>query len=91
MTASSLTAVGLSRGSIGPAISVIERGVAGMLVLRHDGDGGERLHAGLADGEHMRAGADRLEEADEVVDIVVDAEAAGLRRGTSRALAQSVM
>ena len=56
----------------------------GMIVLRHDGDGGERLHAGLADGEDMRAGADRLEKADQIVDVVVDAEAARLDRHVAR-------
>ena len=51
-----------------------------MLVFRHDGDGDERLHAGLTDGEKMCARPDRLDEADDVVDVVVDAEPAGFER-----------
>ena len=46
--------------------------------LRHDGDGGEDLHARLADGDDVRARPDRLEEADDVLDIFVEAEGAVL-------------
>ena len=56
----------------------------GMLVLRHDRDGGERLHARLANGQHMSARPDLVEKADEVVDIVVDAELALRQRHLAR-------
>ena len=74
--ASSLTLVGLMRVSIGPAIRVMLRGWAGLLGLRHDRRRRQHLHAGLADGDDVRAGTDRLEEVDHVVDVFVEAEAA---------------
>ena len=60
------------------------RGVAGWPVLRHDRDGRERLHAGLAYRQHMGAGSDMLEEADDVGDIIVEPEAAGRQRNVAR-------
>ena len=47
-----------------------------MVVLGHQGGGSQRLHAGLADGDHVRARPHRLEEPDQVLDIFVEAEAA---------------
>ena len=52
------------------------RGWQALPVLRHDGDGGQRLHAGLADRDEMGVRPDRLDEPDQVADIVVEAEAA---------------
>jgi hypothetical protein len=46
-----------------------------VVVLGHDGGGGQRRHAGLADGHHVRARADGGQEADHVVDVVVQAKA----------------
>ena len=46
--------------------------------LRHDGNGGKDLHARLADGDDVRARPHRLEEADDVLDIFVEAEGAVL-------------
>ena len=43
---------------------------------RHHRGGDERLDAGLAHGDDVRAGAELLEEADQVVDVVVEAELA---------------
>ena len=91
LMASSLTLVGLTRVSIGPAISVMLRGCAGLPSCAITRRRGEHRHAGLADREHMRAGADHLEEVDEVLDIFVEAEAAVRQCATSRALCQSVM
>ena len=62
LVASSLTLVGLTRVSIGPAISVMLRGCGGVAVCGHHRDGGQRLHAGLADRDDVRAGAHRLQE-----------------------------
>ena len=50
--------------------------LAGVLGLGHDGGGGQHLHAGLAHRDHVRAGTHLLEEADQVLDVVVEAEAA---------------
>ena len=83
--ASSLTLVGLTRVSTGPAIRVMLHGCAGLLVLGHQRDGRQHLHAGLAHAEHVRAGPDLFEEADDVVDVVVEAEGAvGERRRRGR-------
>ncbi len=49
----------------------------GIVVLRHERGGGQRLHARLADGDHVRARADHAEELDEVVRVAVEAERAG--------------
>ena len=48
--------------------------------MRHHGYRGQRLHAGLADGGVVGAGAGLCEEADEIGDIVIDAEKAGFDR-----------
>ena len=64
------------RTSTGPAISVMLRGCAGLSRLGHDGSGGQHLHARLADGDDVRAGAHLLQPIDEMGDIVVEAEAA---------------
>ena len=50
--------------------------LAGMVVLGHQRGRRQRLHAGLADGDHVRARPHRLEERDQVLDIFVEAEAA---------------
>jgi hypothetical protein len=62
----------------------------GVVVLGHQGGGGQRGHAGLADRDHVRAGADGVEELHHVVDVVVQPEGPVPQR-TSRALCQSVM
>ena len=43
-------------------------------LLGHHRDSGERLHAGLTDREHMRPRPDKLKAANDVVDIIVEAE-----------------
>ena len=48
----------------------------GVVVLGHERCGGERLHAGLADGDHVRAGAHDPEELDEVLGVAVQPERA---------------
>ena len=80
--------VGLSRTSIGPAISVIDSGVAGFL--------SSDMTATAASPAH-RAGRPRgyapgpmIEEADHVVDIVLDPNQPA-ETGTSRAFTQSVI
>ena len=76
--ASALTLVGLSRTSIGPAISVIERGVAGFRSSDITATAARACTQGWQTARIWRAGADLLEEADQVADVVLDAEAAGL-------------
>ena len=74
--ASLLTLVGLTRVSIGPGHQRHAARLRRVVVLGHDGDGGQHLHAGLADGDDVRARPHRLEEPDDVVDVVVEAEGA---------------
>ena len=76
--ASSLTLVGLTRVSIGPAISVMLRGCAGLLGFGHHGGRGQHLHAGLAHGDHVRAGPIFSSNLMRWLDVVVEAEAAGV-------------
>ena len=90
-SASWFTAVGASRVSIGPPISVIVARQVRIAVLRHQRDGGEHRHRGLADRHHMRVRAEVVEHLDHVVDVVVEIEAARPTSGTMRASAQSVM
>ena len=47
---------------------------AGMVLLRHDRRRSISGHRRLADGEHMRAGADLFEKGDDVIDIIVEIE-----------------
>ena len=84
LVASLLTLVGLMRVSIGPAISVMLLGLRLVAGGGHHRDGGERLHAGLADGDQMRARAQRLEKPDDVFDIVVEAEGPVLETDVAR-------
>ena len=49
---------------------------AGVLVLRHEGGGGVAGHRGLTDREHVRARADLFQKLDDIVDIIVQIEAA---------------
>ena len=72
--------VGLTRVSTGPAISVMLQRRGGLPSCGHQRGGGEHLHAGLADREHVRAGADASQEMDDVGDIFVEAERAGGER-----------
>ena len=51
-----------------------------MAAVSHDGDGGEHGDAGLAHRDDVRFGAHRLEEADDVGDVVVEAEGPGGER-----------
>ena len=53
-------------------------------VGRHHGDGGQRLHARLANSHEVRARTQLLQEFDEVVDIVVKAEGTGLQAHVAR-------
>ncbi len=77
--------------SIGPAIKRHAARLRRIAVLRHDGGGDQRGDAGLADGHHVRARPHHLEEFDQVVDVVVEAERPVRRPATSRTLCQSVM
>ncbi len=47
-----------------------------ILVGRHQAGGGEGGHRRLAHRQHVRAGADMLEEGDQIVDIIVEVELA---------------
>ncbi len=53
-------------------------------ILRHQRDSGEGRYAGLADGQHMRAGAKFLHEGDDIIDIIVEAELSGRQRNVAR-------
>ncbi len=53
---------------------------ARILVGAHQRGGGIAGHRRLADREHVRARADMLEELDQIVDIIVEVEAAGIER-----------
>ena len=87
--ARSLTSVGFMRASIGPAIRVRVRGWA-----RSGSPPSPRSPPGpdarLAHREDVRTGTERLDKADEVRDVVFEAEGPSLDE-TSRALCQSVM
>ena len=50
------------------------RGLRVVAAFGHDRDGGEDGNAGLADGHNVRAGSDLLEEADDVIDVLVGTE-----------------
>ena len=89
--ASSLTLVGLTRVSIGPAISVMLRGCAGLSALRHHRGGDQHRDAGLADRDDMRARPDHLEEADQMARRSRRSRSGRATAATSRALCQSVM
>jgi hypothetical protein len=52
----------------------------GILALRHQRNGGEHRYGGLADRHHMRIGAQELQHFDDVIDIVVEIEAAIAQR-----------
>ncbi len=54
--------------------------LGGVLVLGHQGDGGQGVDARLAHRHHMRPRAHRLQELHDVVDIVVKAEGALAQR-----------
>ena len=89
--ASSLTLVGLMRVSIGPAISVIERGCARMLALRHHARRHQRGDARLAHRHHMRARPDHFQKADEMRRCIRRSRSGRAAAETLRALCQSVM
>ena len=74
------------RQSIGPAIRVSERGSHGCFCAGHHGRRDHRLHAGLADGDDVRARAEVLEHLDQVVDILLEPEAALRQRHFARVL-----
>jgi 2-keto-3-deoxy-L-rhamnonate aldolase RhmA len=63
--ARSLTLVGLTRQSIGRVV-----------VLCHQGHRGQRRHAGLAHRHQVGAGAKQFSEGDDMLDVLVQAEAA---------------
>ena len=54
-----------------------------MIVLRHDGRGGERRHRRLADRHHVRARAQLIEKIDQVLGIFVEAEPALIERNVA--------
>ena len=89
-SAERVTAVGERRVSIGPFIRVMLRGVERVALGLHAGDGGHYRHGGLAHRHDVKVGAQRAEDRDQVIDVVVEIEAA-LRKRTTRASAQSVM
>ncbi len=72
--ARSLTAVGLTRVSIGPAISVSVRGMHGSPRLGHHRGDDQSLHARLADGHEVGARPQHVEEPHDVVDVLVEPE-----------------
>jgi hypothetical protein len=55
-----------------------------MTPLSHDGDGGEHGDAGLAHRDDVGLGSHRLEESDDVGDVVVEAERPGGERHVAR-------
>ena len=82
LDASSFTLVGLTRVSTGPAISVMLLRLRRVLRLRHDSDGGEHLHAGLADAPANAAPRpEHAQPLDQVVDIILEAECARGKQG----------
>ena len=48
----------------------------GMVLFGHQGGGGQNRRSGLADGDHVGTGAQNAQHLDDVVDIVVEVEAA---------------
>ena len=90
-SASWFTAVGASRVSIGPPISVIVARRERIAVLREQRDGREHRHRRLADRHHMRVRTEVMQDLDQVVDVVVEVEMSPPKTGTIRASAQSVM
>ena len=78
--ASSFTAVGLSRTSIGPAISVIDRGVAGLRSSDITATAASVCTQGWQTARICAPGPDLLEEADQVVHVVLDPEPARRQR-----------
>ena len=76
--ASVLTAVGASRVSIGPPISVSVFGRAALRSAAISAVAARGRYRGLADGEHVRplAGCrdDRLAKADQIIDVIVQVE-----------------
>ena len=78
--ASWLTAVGERRVSIGPPIRIIERGRAGIVLRLHARDCGEHRHGRLAHRHDVQVRPERAEHRDQVVDVVVEIEAAGRQR-----------
>ena len=75
-----LTSVGALRVSIGPPIMVSVFGRQGFLSALISAAAAIGRHRGLADREHVRAGPDMLEELDQIVDIIVEVEAAVVER-----------
>jgi len=82
--ASSFTLVGLTRQSIGPAINVIERGCAGWLVCAMTAAATSVATQGWHTATTWRARADHFEKRDQMLDIIVEAEAAGRERRVAR-------
>ncbi len=82
--ASVLTAVGASRVSIGPPIIVSVLGRCGFLSSFISAVAANAGNGRLADRKHMRPlarlGADQLQEFDEIIDIIVEIEAAVRQR-----------
>ena len=68
----------------GPAMSVMLRGCAGSSPFGHHGDGGQHGDAGLTHGDDVGLGAHRLEEPDDVGDVVVEAEPSRGQRHVAR-------
>ena len=71
-----LTAVGLRRVSIGPPISVIDSGTKGSLLGFHHGNRRHHRHRRLAHRDDMHVAAEHVQHLDDVIDIVVEIEAA---------------
>ena len=51
-------------------------GLSSILALRHQRDGGKHRHRGLAHRHHMGVSTQMLEHRDDIIDIVVEIEAA---------------
>ena len=64
-----------------------QRGRAGrVVVLRHDGGCGQRRDRRLADRHHVCARTDLVEEGDQMVGVVLEPEAAGMKRNVARVM-----
>ena len=79
-----LTAVGLRRVSIGPPISVIDSGTKGSLLGFHDGNRRHHRHRRLAYRDDMHVAAELMQHLDDVIDIIIEVEAAFGQRHHAR-------
>ncbi len=79
-----LTAVGLRRVSIGPPIRVIDSGTKGSRSASMTRDRGQHRHRRLAHRDDMHVAAEHVQHLDDVIDVVVEIEAAFGQRHHAR-------